>query len=117
MGSENRFDRLDNLARELKEVTGVHLADIESNDGEDEIVAHADVGGVRVLAWRDEDGDLNVYSDDDGFEDPDDVRDHIKATADDDDFLNAVLDEAEWLQQQHGRAGLADYRDHLRSDG
>lgn len=62
MSSDDRFDRLDNLARELKEVTGVHLADIEANDGEDEIIAHADVGGVRVLAWRDEDGDLNVYS-------------------------------------------------------
>ena len=116
MSSDNRFDRLDNLARELKDVDGVHLTDIEANDGEDEIVAHVDVGGVRVLAWHDEDRVLNVYSDDEGFEDPDDVRDHIKVTADDDDFLNAILDEAEWLQEQHGRATLAEYRDHLRSN-
>ena len=68
------------------------------------------------LAWRDEDGELNVYSDDEGFEDPDDVRGHVQAAAGDDDLLNAVLDEAEWLQQQHGRAALGDYRDHLRGD-
>ena len=115
MSSDDRFDRLDDLTRELKEVTGVHIVDIEANDGEDEIIAHADVGDVHVLAWR-EDNALTVYSDDEGFEDPDDVRDHIKATACDDDFLNAVLDEAEWLQEQHGRASLADYRDHLRGE-
>lgn len=108
MGSDDRFERLDSLARELEEVAGVHVAGIEANEGEEEIVVHADVGGVRVLAWRDEDGDLSVYSDDEGFEDPDDVRDHIRATADDEDFLNAVLDEAEWIQQQHGRSSLAD---------
>lgn len=111
MNSDGRFDRLDNLSRELEEVSNVHLVDIETN--EDEIVATADVGGVRVIALYDEDDDLRVYSDDEGYEDLDDVLEHINKTASDDD-LRGLLDEADWLRSQHGDAGLKDYRDHLR---
>lgn len=75
MGGDDRFDRLDDLARELQEVSGVRLVDIEAD--EEEIVVTADVRDVRVQAWYDEDGDLCVDSDVEGFEDPDDVHEHL----------------------------------------
>ena len=113
MKPDSRFDRLDDLSRQLDEVSDVHLVDIGTN--EDEILATADVGGVRVTALYDEDGYLRVYSEDDGFEDSDDVVEHINKVASDDD-LCSLLDEADWLRSQHGNAGLTDYRDHLRGD-
>jgi hypothetical protein len=113
MNADNRFDRLDDLTRELEEESDVHLVDIETN--EDEIVATADVGGVRVEAWYDDDGDLCMDSNDERFDDPDDAREHVNKASSDDD-LCALLDEAEWLRSQHGNPGLSDYRDHLRGD-
>jgi hypothetical protein len=119
MTADDPFDRLDDLARELAEVANVHLVDLETN--QEEIIATADVGDVRVSAWYDEDGDLLVApANDDAFEDAhgdvyDDVLDYVNEVASDDD-LRGLLDEAEWLRCQHGDKGLSDYREHLRGD-
>ena len=52
------------LAREVKELSDVHLVDVETN--EDETVVTADVHSVRVQARHDEDRDLCVDSDGEG---------------------------------------------------
>jgi hypothetical protein len=72
------------------------------------------VRGVHVQAWYDEDRYLNLYSEDEGFEDPDDVHAPLNAGDNSEDDLCALLDEVEWLRSHHGDAGLSDYRDHRR---
>lgn len=120
MDAEDHFARLDDLDRELKHASGVHFVDIDAIDiGADEeaVELTADVRGVRVQAWYDEDGALNVYSEDEGFEDPDDVHAHLNAGDNSEDDLCGLLDEVEWLRSHHGDAGLSNYRDHRHGPG
>jgi len=111
MNSDERFERLDVLGDELAKVADVHVRDVGALG--EELVATVDVAGVNVVAIRDEDGGLLIFSDDEGFEDPDDLLDHIN-TAASDDALNAVLDELDWLRSQHGHSAVGEYSERLR---
>lgn len=110
MSEDDRYARLDELTRELKEVSDVHVVDVGTNG--EEVVANFQIGGIDVLALYDEDGDLRVYSDDDRYED-DEVLDHVNSVASEDDVC-AVLDEVAWLREQHGDDAVDDYRDRIR---
>lgn len=113
--AEEHFARLDELRRELQKEEGIHLVDIGTTDldaDEDAVEVTVDVRGVRVTAWFDEDRDLKVFSYDEGFEDEDDIHDHLNAGDHSEDFVCALLDEVEWLWRHHGDTGLSDYRDH-----
>lgn len=117
MGVDDRFGQINDLVGELKEEPGVHLLDIDTIDidaDDDAVEVTADVRGVCVQAWHDEDGVLNVYSEDEGFEDPDDVHDHLNARENSEMDVEALVDEAESLRSRYGNAALSDYRDHLR---
>jgi hypothetical protein len=110
---DDRFDRLDAVSREMAEVDHINLIDIEAN--KDETVATVDIEGVQVNAWHDDQGSLLVYSDNEGFEDPDDILDHVNTVASD-DALNAIVDEVEWLRFQHGDDGVKDFLRHRRGE-
>lgn len=117
MEFEEHFARLDDIDRELQQVSGVRLVDIDTigidADG-DAAEVTADVRGVRVHAWYDEDRVLNVFSYDEEFWDPDDVHAHLNAGDNSEDDPCGLLDEVEWLRSQHGDTGLAHYREHRR---
>ena len=113
MGRDELFEWLDDVLRQLGDDPGIRLLDIEPN--EDETVVVVDVVGVRVYAWHEEDNGLCIFCDDDGFEFPDDVVDHINRVGDEDD-LNWILDGVEQIRLHLGDGGIADYLNHLHDN-